>query len=371
MRRIATYIHQLTKWPDFHWEEKEVANLLTKVRHKQGRLLGRMENMGFNQQEEANLKILTSDVVKSSEIEGEILNPEQVRSSIARRLGMDIAGLIPADRNVEGIVEMMLDATQNYQKPLSYERLFGWHAALFPTGRSGMHKIVVGAWRDNTDDDPMQVVSGAMGKEKIHFEAPAANVLQNEMSSFIDWFNKDASDPVIKAAIAHVWFVTIHPFDDGNGRIARALTDMQLARADKNSMRFYSMSSQIRQERTDYYNILEETQKGTLDITKWLIWFLECLEHSLDSTDELLAAVFHKAQFWDKHNATALNERQRLLINKLLDGFTGKLTSSKWAKIAKCSQDTALRDIQDLLQKNILEKEAAGGRSTSYVLKYS
>jgi Fic family protein len=371
MRRIATYIHQLPKWPDFHLNEREVASLLTEVRHKQGRLLGRMENMGFNQQEEANLKILTSDVVKSSEIEGEILNPEQVRSSIARRLGMEVAGLIPADRDVEGIVEMMLDATQNYQKQLSDERLFDWHAALFPTGRSGMHKIVVGTWRNNSDDGPMQVVSGAMGKERVHFEAPASNVLQKEMEGFISWFNKDTSDPVIKAAIAHLWFVTIHPFDDGNGRMARAITDMQLARADKSSMRFYSMSSQIRQERNEYYDILEETQKGSLDITKWLIWFLQCLEHSLDATDEILAVVFSKAQFWDKHTATALNERQRLLINKLLDGFTGKLNSSKWAKIAKCSQDTALRDIRDLLQKNILEKEPAGGRSTSYVLKHS
>ena len=371
MRRIGKYIHQLPQWPNFYFKESEVANLLAGVRYKQGRLLGRMESMGFSQQKEANLKILTSDVVKSSEIEGEILNPEQVRSSLARRLGMEVAGLILADRNVEGIVEMMLDATQNYSQPLSDERLFDWHAALFPTGRSGMHKIVVGRWRDNTDDDPMQVVSGAMGKEKVHFEAPPSNVMQKEMSGFISWFNKVDSDPVIKAAIAHLWFVTIHPFDDGNGRIARAITDMQLARADKSSMRFYSMSSQIRQKRNGYYNILEETQKGNLDITKWLIWFLECLEHSLDATDEILGSVFSKAQFWDKHAATALSDRQKLLINKLLDGFTGKLTSSKWAKIAKCSQDTALRDIQDLLQKNIIEKEPAGGRSTSYVLKYS
>lgn len=371
MRRIVKYIYGLFAWPNFYWKESDVANLLAAVRHKQGRLLGRMENMGFSQQEEANLKVLTSDVVKSSEIEGEILNSEQVRSSIARRLGMQIAGLIPADRNVEGIVEMMLDATQNYDKPLSDERLFNWHAALFPTGRSGMHKIAVGAWRVNTDDDPMQVVSGAMGKEKVHFEAPIANVLQREMDHFISWFNNETLDPVIKAAIAHLWFVTIHPFDDGNGRIARAITDMQLARADKSPMRFYSMSSQIRLERNQYYDTLEQTQKGSLNITKWLIWFLECLERSLDSTDEILSSVFSKAQFWDKHSSTALNDRQKLLINKLLNGFTGKLTSSKWAKIGKCSQDTALRDIQDLLQKNILEKEPAGGRSTSYVLTHT
>ena len=368
MRRIGKYIHQLPQWPNFYFKESEVANLLADVRYKQGRLLGRMESMGFSQQKEANLKILTSDVVKSSEIEGEILNPEQVRSSIARRLGMEVAGLILADRNVEGIVEMMLDATQNYSQPLSDERLFDWHAALFPTGRIGMHKIVVGRWRDNTDDDPMQVVSGAMGKEKVHFEAPPSNVMQKEMSGFISWFNKVDSDPVIKAAIAHLWFITIHPFDDGNGRIARAITDMQLARADKSSMRFYSMSSQIRQERNEYYNILEETQKGNLDITKWLIWFLECLEHSLDATHEILGSVFSKAQFWDKHAATALSDRQKLLINKLLDGFTGKLTSSKWAKIEDCYQDTALRDIAGLVERGILRKDESGGRSTSYSL---
>ncbi|HEX5153636.1 MAG TPA: Fic family protein [Parafilimonas sp.] len=370
MRRIVKYIYELRGWPGFNWKESEVTSLLANVRHRQGRLLGRMEGLGFNQQQEVNLKTLTSDIVKSSEIEGEILNPEQVRSSIARRLGMEIAGLAPTDRNVDGIVEMMLDATQNYKKPLSNERLFDWHAALFPTGRSGMHKIVVGAWRNNSDDDPMQVVSGAMGKEKVHYEAPASSVLQKEMNMFIGWFNKDGSDPVIKAAIAHLWFVTIHPFDDGNGRIARAITDMQLARADESSMRFYSMSFQIRQERKQYYDILEKTQKGGLDITKWIIWFLQCIERSLDATDELLGSVFGKAQFWDKHTSIVLNNRQKLLINKLLDGFTGKLTSSKWAKIAKCSQDTALRDIQDLLQKNILEKEPAGGRSTSYILKH-
>lgn len=332
-------------------------------------MLGRMESIGFYLQKEANLQILTSDVLKSSEIEGEILNPQQVRSSIARRLGIDIAGLVTADRHVEGIVELMLDATQHFEQPLSSERLFDWHAALFPTGRSGMQKITVGKWRDNTAADPMQVVSGAMGKEKVHFEAPASDVLETEMNRFIEWFNTEHTiEPVIKAAISHLWFVTIHPFDDGNGRMARAITDMQLARADKIAQRFYSMSSQIRQERNQYYDILERTQKGSLDITQWLLWFLQCLERSIDASDQLLVTVMNKAHFWKKHGTTPLKERQKLMINKLLDGFIGKLNSSKWAKIAKCSQDTALRDIQDLLNKDILVKEEAGGRSTNYRL---
>ncbi|GAC1427587.1 MAG: Fic family protein [Flavisolibacter sp.] len=328
-----------------------------------------MESLGFQLQSEATLQTLTLDVLKSSEIEGELLDAEQVRSSIARRLGMDIAGLVPADRHVEGIVEMMLGATQQYLQPLSEDRLFGWHAALFPTGRSGMDKIVVGAWRDNKKDDPMQMVSGPLGKEKVHYEAPDGDRLQTEMSKFIDWFNENASiDPVIKAAIAHIWFVTIHPFDDGNGRIARAVADMQLARADRTPRRFYSMSTQIRKERKEYYDILENTQKGSLDITRWLTWFLQCLDRTIAATDETLAGVLRKAKFWEKHGATSLNNRQRTILNKLLDGFDGKLNTSKWAKISKTSQDTALRDIQDLIEKQILEKEAGGGRSTSYLL---
>lgn len=328
-----------------------------------------MEGLGFQLQSEASLKTLTLDVLKSSEIEGELLDAEQVRSSIARRLGIDIAGLVPADRYVEGIVEMMLDATQQYQQLLSEDRLFGWHAALFPTGWSGMHKIVVGAWRDNKKEDPMQVVSGPTGKEKVHYEAPAADVLGTEMNQFINWFNEDNSmDAVIKAAIAHLWFVTIHPFDDGNGRIARAIADMQLARADGTSHRFYSMSAQIRKERKEYYNILEITQKGSLDITRWLAWFLQCLDRAIAATDETLGGVLKKARFWEKHAATTLNERQRIMLNKLLDGFEGKLNTSKWAKITKTSQDTALRDIQDLIEKQILVKEMSGGRNTSYLL---
>lgn len=366
---MALYIYQLPDWPHFTWQQDQIAAILAEVRHRQGRLLGRMETLGFNLQAEASLQTLTLDVLKSSEIEGELLDADQVRSSIAQRLGMDIAGLVPADRHVEGIVEMMLDATQQYQEPLSEDRLFGWHAALFPTGRSGMHKIVVGAWRDNTKNDPMQVVSGAMGKEKVHFEAPEADRLNVEMNQFITWFNENSSmDAVIKAAIAHLWFVTVHPFDDGNGRVARAIADMQLARADGTPHRFYSMSAQIRKDRNEYYDILEATQKGSLDITRWLLWFLQCLDRAITATDETLGGVLRKARFWEKYGVTPLNDRQRQMLNKLLDGFEGKLNTSKWAKITKASQDTALRDIQDLIDKKILIKETGGGRSTSYIL---
>ncbi|MGG9970908.1 Fic family protein [Ferruginibacter sp. SUN002] len=363
------YIHQLNNWPEFTWDQAKIADLLASIRYKQGKLLGRMESLGFALQAEATLKTLTLDVIKSSEIEGELLNVDQVRSSIARRLGMDIAGLIPADRNVEGVVEMMLDATQNYLLPLTDQRLFGWHASLFPTGYSGMYKIIVGNWRDNTKNDPMQVVSGPMGREKIHYEAPGSELLQHEMKQFFEWFNNNNTiDAVIKAAIAHLWFVTIHPFGDGNGRIARAIADMQLARTDNTSQRFYSMSAQIRKERNAYYDILESTQKGSLDITEWIYWFLGCLDRAIDATTENLSTILQKAKFWDKYASTPLNPRQILMLNKLLDGFNGKLNTSKWAKIAKTSQDTALRDIQDLMEKGILIKEEGGGRSTSYKL---
>lgn len=369
MRRLIKYIYELPGWPQFYWDEKQIASLLSLVRHRQGRILGKMEALGFSLQTEATLHSLTIEVVKSGEIEGESLNADQVRSSIARKLGLKIAGLVPADRHIDGVVEMMLDATQRYNEPLTPKRLFAWHAAMFPTGTSGMHKIVVGKWRNNPKEDPMQVVSGALGKEKVHFQAPDAEVLKDEMKKFIDWFNKENSiDPVLKAGLAHLWFVTIHPFDDGNGRIARAIADMQLARADESAQRFYSMSAQIRKERNDYYALLEQTQKGTLDITKWMEWFLRCFDRALVATDETLAVVLNKAKFWEKHAKTVFNNRQVLLLNKLLDGFVGKLTSSKWAKIAKCSQDTSLRDIQDLVTRKILQKEMAGGRSTSYVL---
>lgn len=363
------YIYEIPNWPKFTWNSEKLSNLLAEVRHRQGKILGKMEILGFSVRAEAALETLTQDVVKSSEIEGENLDIDQVRSSIARRLGMDIGGLVPADRNVEGVVEMMLDATQRFDKPLIEDRLQGWHAALFPTGRSGIHKITVGAWRTG-QNGPMQVVSGAIGKEKVHFQAPDASKLPAEMTAFLDWFNtKHSIDPVLKSGIAHLWFVTIHPFEDGNGRIARAIADLQLARADKTPQRFYSMSAQIRIERNDYYNTLEKTQKASLDITEWLEWFLGCLGRSLDKAESTLVEVNRKAEFWDHIGGTEINNRQRLLLNKLVDGFDGKLTSSKWAKIAKCSTDTALRDIQDLMDKGLLIKEDAGGRSTSYVLK--
>ena len=362
------YIHERPDWPKYNWDQEKLAPKLAAVRHRQGRLIGRMEAIGFPLRKEAVLQTLTLDVLKSSEIEGEVLSPEQVRSSIARRLGMDIAGAIPADRHVEGVVEMMLDATQSFDKPLTTERLFGWHAALFPTGRSGLHKIIVGAWRDDSKG-PMQVVSGPIGREKVHYEAPKATRLEAEMAQFISWANKKSDiDPVLRSALAHLWFVTIHPFDDGNGRIARAIADWALAQSENSSQRFYSMSSQIRLERNDYYDILKETQKGTLDVTEWMDWFLGCLDRAIAGTESSLAGVFRKAKFWENTAEKNINDRQRLILNKLLDGFEGKLTSTKWAKLAKCSQDTAQRDIQALIDQRILIKDAAGGRSTSYSL---
>ncbi len=371
MLRMATFIHQQIHWPQFTWANDAIVNLLSETRNLQGRLMGKMEALGFDFRNNALLDTLTLDVLKSSEIEGEYYNPEQVRSSIARRLGMEIAGLVPSDRNIDGVVEMMLDATQHCFKPLSAQRLFDWHAALFPNGRSGMHKITVADWRKDTTG-PMQVVSGAMGKEKVHFQAPDSILVENEMQQFLIWFNDNQKiDFVIKAAIAHLWFVTIHPFEDGNGRITRALTDMLLAQSDKSNQRFYSMSAQIRIERKEYYEILEKTQKGNLDITAWIQWFLNCVISALKSTDHLLVKVLHKADFWTRHSTTPINERQKKILNMLLDRFDGKLTSSKWAKIAKCSKDTAIRDINDLIDKNMLQKEAAGGRSTSYEIVMS
>jgi Fic family protein len=365
---MSTYIHELPDWLHFRWNSDALAKQLAAVRLRQGRLIGRMQALGFHQQEEAVLTTLTEDVLKSSEIEGEILDRDQVRSSIARRLGMDIGALPPADRHVEGVVEMMLDATQNFKSELTEERLFGWHASLFPTGRSGMSKIIVGAWRDEKSG-PMRVVSSPLGREKVHYEAPAAGRLDAEMKSFLEWFNaEDNTDPVIKAALAHLWFVTIHPFADGNGRIARAIADMSLARSEYSSQRFYSMSAQIRLERKAYYDMLEATQKGELDITPWLEWFLGCLDRAFDGAEKTLAAVFQKADFWKKYAVAKINERQRDILNRLLDGFEGKLTSSKWALIEKCSPDTALRDIQDLVDQGILVKDEGGGRSTSYSL---
>ncbi|MBB4395076.1 Fic family protein [Bradyrhizobium sp. ERR14] len=362
------YIHERAEWPEFEWNSEKLAEALIQVRHQQGRLLGRMESLGFQLKAEASLQTLTEEVVKSSEIEGEILDRDQVRSSIARRLGIEIGALTPAERNVEGVVELMLDATQKYDQALTADRLFGWHAALFPTGRSGMQKITVGGWRTE-EAGPMQVISGAFGREKVHFEAPAAKRLSAEMKAFLDWFNADREkDPVIKAALAHLWFVTIHPFEDGNGRIARAIADLALARSEHSPQRFYSMSAQIRKERKAYYDILERTQRGTLDITNWLDWFLGCLGRAFEGADAIIGNVLQKAAFWEKHGASDLNDRQRLMLNRLLEGFEGKLTSSKWEKIAKTSQPTATRDINDLIKRGILQKDAAGGRSTSYSL---
>jgi Uncharacterized conserved protein len=361
------FVYQKENWSDFKWDNDKLIPLLGNVRHLQGRLLGRMEGIGFSLKEEAILSTLTLDVLKSTEIEGEVLNKDQVRSSIARKLGISINGMVISSRNVDGVVEMMLDATLNYTSHLTKKRLLEWHAALFPTGYSGMYKIEVGKYRAGD----MQVVSGAMGKEKIHYEAPKSDLVEAEMDVFLDWLNNShiAIDPVMKAAIAHFWFVTIHPFDDGNGRIARTIADMLLARSDNTSQRFYSMSNQILEERKAYYDILEKTQRGDGDITNWLLWFLSCLERAIANTEQILESTIVKAKFWEKHSQTPLNDRQRVMLNKLHDGFDGKLTSSKWAKITKTSPDTALRDIQDLISKDILQKEAQGGRSTNYELK--
>jgi Fic family protein len=365
-----TYTHQKTNWPEFSWDEKKLLRMLVNIVGKQGRLIGRMEGLGFSLQNEATLLNMTSEVIKSSEIEGEILDHAQVRSSIARRLGMDIAGLVPSDRSVDGVVEVMIDATQKYQESLTEDRLFGWHAALFPTGRSGMQRIVVGNWRTNQPDSPVQVVSGPLGNEKVHFEAPAADLIPKEMKRFLKWFNTENNlHPILKAGIAHFWFVTIHPFDDGNGRLTRTVTDMQLSRADGTNQRFYSMSSQIRLERKSYYDVLEKCQKGGLDITLWLEWFLDCLEGSLDAAEHVSATVLKKSRYWEWLASKTLNERQRTMINKLLDEeFFGKLTTTKWAKINKCSADTALRDITDLIEQGVLEKDGSGGRSSGYQL---
>ncbi len=365
------YIYEQKDWPRFRWAAEAITDRLASVRHQQGRLIGRMDSLGFELQNEALLRTLTEDVVKSSDIEGEVLDGNAVRSSIARRLGIDIGALVPTDRHVDGVVELMLDATRNYDKPLTQERLFDWHAALFPTGRSGMNRIIVGDWR-NEKTGPMQVISGPFGREKIHFEAPRAAVLSKEMGAFLAWFETtDSMDMVLRAGLAHLWFVTIHPFEDGNGRIARAITDMTLARSEASPQRFYSMSAQIRRERDAYYDALERSQKGDLDVTDWLIWFLDCLDRAILGANDTLGQVLHKAQVWDQLRSHPLNDRQQLVINRLLDGFEGKLTSGKWAKLTKVSTDTALRDITNLVEMGVLRKDEGGGRSTSYSLTIS
>jgi Fic family protein len=362
------YLWEKTGWPTFSWDEKNLATLLAEVSREQGRLLGRMEALGFELRDEAHLRTLTEDVIKSSEIEGEKLDPDQVRSSIARRLGMDVGGLVPADRNVEGVVEMMLDATGNYHEVLTEERLFAWHASLFPTGRSGMSIIRVGSWRDDSSG-PMQVISGPLGKEKVHYEAPPADRIPAEIKKFLFWFAQPGEmAPLFIAGLAHLWFITIHPFDDGNGRIARAIADMALARSEKTGQRFYSMSAQIRREHKSYYDTLEWTQKGDLDVTRWQDWFLNCLHRAIEGAQETLSVVLDKARFWERFAKEPLNKRQIRILNLLLDEFEGKLTTSKWAKIVKCSQDTAYRDILDLIGRGALQKDPGGGRSTSYSL---
>lgn len=364
------YLWERTGWPRLTWDEKALSNLLTSAARRQGLLLGRMEALGFDLRDEAHLQTLTEDVVKSSEIEGEQLDRDQVRSSIARRLGLDVGGLVPADRGVEGIVEMMLDATGKYDEPLTEERLFAWHASLFPTARSGLRKIVVGKWRDDRTG-PMQVVSGSVGREHVHYEAPPAARLPEEMEGFLNWFESPGEmDPLLTAGLAHLWFVTVHPFDDGNGRIARAIADMVLSRGESSRRRFYSMSAQIRRERKDYYAVLESTQKGDVDVTRWQAWFLGCLSRAIEGAHDTLGSVLAKARFWERFATEPLNARQITILDKLLDGIEGKLTTSKWAKMAKCSQDTAYRDILDLVRRGALQKDAGGGRSTSYSLAW-
>jgi len=362
------YLWERKDWPKFTFDKAALADLLALVAREQGHLFGTMLALGMNLRGEAHLHALTEEILKSSEIEGELLPRDQVRSSIARALGMDVAGLVPADRNVEGVVEMMLDATAHYRAKLTAERLFGWHSAMFPTGHSGMHRISVGRWRDDSTG-PMRVVSGAIGKEKIHFEAPPARRLSKEMDRFLRWFAAPGdSDPLLVAGEAHLWFVTIHPFDDGNGRIARAISDMVLARSEGSEQRFYSMSAQIRRERDAYYEMLERTQKGPLDITPWQQWFLSCLLRAIRGAQETLESVLRKARFWQRFAHLPLNDRQKHVLNCLLGDFEGKLTTSKWAKLTKTSQDTAHRDILDLIDRGALKRDAGGGRSTSYSL---
>jgi Fic family protein len=362
------YLWERSQWPAMTWDERRVSPLLARASREQGRLLGKMEGLGFRLRSEAHLRTLTEDVVKSSEIEGEKLDSAQVRSSIARKLGLDVGGLVPSDRNVDGVVELMVDATGKYAASLTQERLFAWHAALFPTGRSSLTKITVGDWRDD-NTGPMQVVSGPVGRQKVHYQAPPANRLSREMKAFLKWFAKPGDiDGLLVAGLAHLWFVTIHPFDDGNGRIARAIADMALARAEGTGQRFYSMSAQIRRERNDYYEMLEQTQKGGLDVTAWQEWFLGCLLRAIEGTQDTLGFVLNKAKFWERFAREPLNERQIKVLNRLLDGFEGKLTTSRYAKLAKCSQDTAYRDILDLVERGALRKDPGGGRSTSYSL---
>lgn len=365
INKMPKYIHQIPDWPNFTWDKLLVSNILAEVKKLQGLILGKMEMVGFELQQEAVLETFTNDILKSSEIEGEILNLEQVRSSIAKKLGIELGGYVQSNKHIDGFVEILIDATKNCQLPISKERLFNWHAALFPTGKAGMYPIIVGNWRKNE----MQVVSGAMGNERVHFEAVEVKKLEFEMDNFIKWFNKkDEIDAIIKAGIAHLWILTIHPFDDGNGRIGRVIMDMQLAKADGVNIRYYSISSEIQKQSKGYYSILENSQKGSLDITKWLVWYLICLKLAIETSDITFKKIISKAKFWERIKNLTINDRQKFMLNKILDNFEGKLTSSKWAKMNKCSSDTALRDIQNLIEKGILKKEMEGGRSINYEL---
>ena len=359
------YLYKHKDYPNFVWDSDVIFPLLAEVRLLQGKLLGKMQSFGFNLQNQATLDTLTLEIIKSNEIEGEFLDIDKVRSSIARKLGIELANEEQYDYNIEGIVDMVFDATYKSNEPITEQRLFGWHNALFPNGMSGLYKIKTATWRDDSTG-PMQVVSGALGKEKVHFQAPDAKLVPMQMQQFIEWFNTNNIDEVLKAAIAHLWFVTIHPFEDGNGRIARALTELLLARSDKSNLRFYSMSAQIRLQRKSYYDMLEKTEQGGMEITLWINWFLKCLKNAITSSEETLSRVLKKAEFWKKNVETPLNERQILMLNKLLDGFDGKLKTSKWAKITKISTDTALRDIKDLVEKGILQPANEGGRSANY-----
>lgn len=362
------WIHEQPDWPRFRWDEKVINQKLIKLRHEQGRLLGRMESLGFSLQTEASLNMLTDDAVKSSAIEGEQLDREEVRSSIAEKLGMDSGNHPVPSRHADGIVEVLFDATHNYHEPLTAERLCAWHEALFPRGYSGLTPIVVGTWRPPSAG-AMQVISGPYGKRRVHFEAPEANRLPAEMQAFIHGFENESDiDPVLKAGIAHFWFVTVHPFEDGNGRIARAIADMALSRADQNQQRFYSMSSQIEAERKDYYKQLERAQRGTLDITNWLDWFLGCLQRAIEKAGESLSAVLHKARIWERLSPHPLNQRQRPVLNRMLTNVEGYMNTSKYARMTNCSNDTALRDINALVKWGVLVKNPARGRSTSYRL---
>lgn len=369
MRRNLThtgYIWQQTYWPDFRWDSEALIESLGKLSNLHGMLIGRMSMLGFTDKTRSSLKAMTDELINSSEIEGVVLNPQSVRSSIARRLGMEDDGMLVEDHYVEGLVDVMLDAVRNCNQPLTEDRLFGWHSALFPLGRSGMHRITVADWRQG--EEPMRVVSGAFGHEKVHFEAPPSDNVPDEMFKLIKWCNEANYSPFIMAAVSHLWFVTIHPFDDGNGRISRTLADMFLSRLDEDAGRYYSMSAEINRNKKSYYEILERTQRGGIDITQWILWFFGCLEKAIRTALDSIEIILHKSEYWDKFKNVEINERQRKIINRLWDGFDGKLTSSKWAKICSCSQDTAGRDISDLIAKGMLRDSGQGGRSTHYLL---